>query len=318
MASSSSWFAKIGNLILLRDRVRTARAQVQTLGDVRARAANQARLLIEIARRVAEPVEALPVGAIFAVEVGLYADAAHWALVALGSTPVDETGSGRELGSLWASVPADLLLRGAGGDAQVLATVQRLLGTRPVGGNLSASESDASAARRFAEALVWELDAPERRIEHLLVQRWLRVGLAVVVLGVIGVGARALLTGPNLIADRPFTLSTTYTDCAHKGMCGELMFHTLTQDNPWAEWDLGSIKPVHRVEITNRSDCCGERVAGLVVELSTDHKTWTEVAHNETVFAKWTPSFPKRPTRFVRLRIARPASTLHLDDVIIR
>jgi hypothetical protein len=124
--------------------------------------------------------------------------------------------------------------------------------------------------------------------------------------------------GPNLIADRPFQTSTTFEQCARKGMCSDLMFHTLQQDNPWAEFDIGSVKPVHRVELTNRSDCCAERIAGVVVELSTDRKTWTEVAHNDQIFSKWSPTFPKRPARYVRVRIPRPNIVLHLDDFEVR
>jgi hypothetical protein len=310
----SSWFAKIGNLLLLRDRVRAARLQVSTRGEGHVDAANQARLLMEVARRVAEPVEALPPGAAPAVQVGLYADAAYWGLLALGATA--STTPGSDPGELWRSAPADTLIKAAG-DPQSLAAVEKTLGSRPLGGDLSATEADAIRARKFVEALVWELDAPERSIEHLLVQRWLRIGLATVVLLVAAVGIRSLVIGPNLIADRPFTTSSIYEPCAHKGMCSELMFHTLPQENPWVEFDLGSVKPVHRVEITNRSDCCAERIVGLLVELSTDNATWTQVARNDSVFSKWTPTFAKRRARYVRLRIPHNTS-LHLDDVAIR
>jgi hypothetical protein len=175
-----------------------------------------------------------------------------------------------------------------------------------------------AAARKFAEALVWELDAPARRIEHLLVNRWLRVGVVAVVVIAAAFGIRTVLLGPNLIADRPFQTSTTLEQCAHKGMCSDVMFHTLPQDNPWAEFDIGSVKPVHRVELTNRSDCCAERIVGVVVELSTDRKTWTEVAHNDHIFSKWSPTFPKRPARYVRVRLPRPNAVLHLDDIAVR
>ena len=310
----SSWLARIGNLLLLRDRVRSARAQLPSVDVERARAANQARLLVEVARRVGEPVEALPIGAPAAVELSLYADATYWALVATGAAPQ----AGMPLAAVWDNARHESLLAAAGGNVEALDALKTVICARPSGGDLSASARDVAAARKFSEALVWDLDAPARRIELLLVHRWLRVGLTAVVLVALGFGLRALILGPNLIANRPFQTSSTFEPCAHKGMCADLMFHTLPQDNPWVEWDLGSVQRVHRVELTNRSDCCAERIAGLVVELSTDRRTWTEVAHHDQVFSRWSPTFPKRQARYVRLRIPRPNIVLHLDDVVVR
>jgi hypothetical protein len=311
---SAPWFDKIANLVFLRDRVREARAS-QPLADAeRVRAANQARLLVEVARRVGEPVEALPVGAPASVQLGLYAEAIFWALVAGGAAPQ----AGMPLVAVWENARPDSLLKAASGDAEAVASLKSLLCERPPGGDLGTRERDVAAARKFAEALVWELDAPARRIEHLLVNRWVRVGVLAGVVIAAAFGIRALMLGPNLIADRPFQTSTTLEQCAHKGMCADVMFHTLQQDNPWAEFDIGSVKPVHRVELTNRSDCCAERIAGVVVELSTDRKTWTEVAHNDQIFSKWSPTFPKRLARYVRVRLPRPSAVLHLDDFAVR
>jgi hypothetical protein len=77
------------------------------------------------------------------------------------------------------------------------------------------------------------------------------------------------------------------------------------------------VKTVKRVEIKNRTDCCGDRAVPLVVEVSQDDKTWTQVARREAEFADWTAKFPKTKARYVRLRVARVAM-LHLDEVKIR
>lgn len=304
----------IANLFFLRDRLREARARLPAPETDRARALNQARLLLEVGRRVVEPVEALPVGAPNPIQIGLYADAVYWALVARAAKPQP----GVPFATLWESARNEGLLKARESDAETITAVQSLVFDRPPGGNLASEDQSVGTIRRFAEALVWELEAPARRIESLLVNRWLRLALMAAVLVGAWVGVRSLLIGPNLIANRPFQTSSALELCAHKGACGDLLFHTQQQDNPWAEFDIGSVKPVHRVELTNRSDCCAERIAGVVVELSIDHQTWTEVARNEQVFARWTPTFTTRPARYVRVRLPRPNIMLHLDDVAVR
>src|SRR6188768_1814563 len=67
---------------VLRSRaLRAARAEVIPRGDRRDHAIRQARLLLEVARRVAEPVERLPQGSRTAVRLGLTRDAVYWVLV---------------------------------------------------------------------------------------------------------------------------------------------------------------------------------------------------------------------------------------------
>ena len=298
--------------MLLTDRVRAARQEATRSGGSSVAAARQARLLAEVGRRVAEPVEALPPGPCAPIQLSLYADAAYFALLASGVSAEP----GATLENLWLAAPADRLLKAAG-DEGTLARVKTALVHRPSGGDLAVEESVAVSARKFVEALIWELDAPERRLEHLLVQRWMRITVAIVLLAAAALGIRALALGPNLVENRPFRTSSTLDQCAHKGMCAELMFHTNQQDNPWVEFDLGAVRKIHKLEITNRSDCCAERAAGLIVEVGVDQNTWTEVAKNDLPFLKWSPSFAKRSARYVRLRVPRN-TTLHLDDVVVR
>ena len=72
---STEWVVQKGAL-------REARAAVIPRGDRRNRAVCQARLLLEVARRVAEPVEGFPPGSRATVRLGLYRQAAYWTLVA--------------------------------------------------------------------------------------------------------------------------------------------------------------------------------------------------------------------------------------------
>ena len=68
--------------MLRRHALREARTAVIPRGARRDRAVCQARLLLEVARRVAEPVEGFPPGARPPVRLALYRQAAYWALVA--------------------------------------------------------------------------------------------------------------------------------------------------------------------------------------------------------------------------------------------
>src|SRR5262245_45676547 len=73
--------------------LRDARLGLPAADDARAVAARQAKLVLEIARRTAEPAEALPPGGQQAVLLGLYRDAIYWALAArragAGEPPAD-------------------------------------------------------------------------------------------------------------------------------------------------------------------------------------------------------------------------------------
>src|SRR5579872_1231174 len=82
--------------------LRRERARLALAPDQHA-ALDQAQLLVEIARRVARPVEALPGGARAAARLGLYRDAVYWALVAArpaGDPPAD-------LRIAWAGQPSE-------------------------------------------------------------------------------------------------------------------------------------------------------------------------------------------------------------------
>jgi len=140
----------------------------------------------------------------------------------------------------------------------------------------------------------------------------------VVVLVLAGAGLRVVTKGKNLVAGKPFTVSSSWTGCATDPMCdGLLLFHTNSEYEPSVTYDLLAPTRVHQVEVTNRPDCCGDRVIPLVVEVSLDRKQWTEVARKADEFSTWTASFPSRTARYVRLKVAR-VSVLHLKNVEVR
>lgn len=306
-----SFIARTREWLLRSATLREAR-DAAAVSDARRSALAQAHLLAEVARRVAEPVEALPNGSRAAVRLALYRAATYWGLLALRT---DETPAA-DLATLWTRFPADRLARLAGGDIAAEA-VRRALADGAPEYALEAAEADAARARQFTEGLIAELDVPRKHIERINGQRWARLGMLGVVLLLIGYGARVVALGPNLVADKPFKLSTTYAGCAPPNTCDGIFFHTEQQKNPWIEFDLGAARPIKRIEVANRVECCGDRAIPLIAEISTDREHWTEIARREAVFVNWTATFPKVTARYVRFRVPRDTQ-FHLKEIVVR
>jgi hypothetical protein len=290
--------------------LRQERARLALSAEQRA-ALDQAALLVEIARRVARPVEALPAGARPAVRLSLYRDAVYWAFVAArpGTEPPPP-----DLRACWTAQPASALAALAPEGA--LAVVERALLDTPAS-SLAVTEEEATAAGAFAEALVAELEAPRARVERIRGQRWARIFAALGMLVVALLGLRALALGPNLAAGKPFRTSSSWAGCANDPPCMALAFHTEPQADPWAMLDLGRPTAFHRIEVTNRQDCCGDRAVPLVVEVGDDNAHWREVARRDDEFSSWTIKLPSLTARYLRFRVPRQ-TVLHLQRVAVR
>jgi hypothetical protein len=89
-------------------------------------------------------------------------------------------------------------------------------------------------------------------------------------------------------------------------------FHTKEENEPWVRLDLGETTTVSAVSIENRQDCCAERALPLVVEVSTDGKSFREVARRSEGFQSWKAKFAPVDARFVRARV-EGKSMLHLN-----
>jgi hypothetical protein len=294
-----------------------ARAQALGPDESRARRLEQARLISEVARRTVTPVEALPGGSRASVLVSLYRDAAYWALAA-GLPPGTPTPP--DLATMWAVYTPEQLPYVVRDPANITALQRILIDRKDPAANLEATDEDAARARAFVDALLWDLDAFQRQIDRLTAQRWLRVTVAALALIAIIIGLRALTTGANLAEGRPFRTSTTWSGwagCVADGSCSDILFHTEEQMNPWVEYDLGAPKKIRRVEVKNRDECCRERAVPLVVEVSNDRNSWTEVARRDSEFSNWTAKFSSRTARYVRLRVPRTAA-LHLREIVVR
>ena len=310
-------WTKVRDFLFRSAALREARAEAVGPDDSRGRSLQQARLIAEVARRTVTPVEALPGGSRASVLIGLYRDAAYWAMAAglpLGTPPP------ADLEALWAAYTPEQLPHAVRDPANLAALKRILIDRKTPAAEVEATEEEAGRARAFVDALLWDLDALQRRIDRLQAQRWLRVTLAAVVLIALVVGLRALTTGANLAEGKGFRTSSVWSGwaaCQADGSCSDVIFHTDDQSNPWVEYDLGSPKKVKRVEVKNREECCKDRAVPLVVEVSNDRNNWTEVARRDTEFSTWTAKFSAKTVRYVRLRVPR-TTTFHLREVVVR
>jgi hypothetical protein len=132
-----------------------------------------------------------------------------------------------------------------------------------------------------------------------------------------------MLESRDVARGKPWRTSSAYTATtacpSPQQQCAEspfFFFHTLDDDRPWLEIDLESKQRIVGAIIENREDCCADRAIPLVIQVSTDHKSWKEVARRTEVFGTWSPSFAPVSARWVRIMVLKKTS-LHLHRASI-
>jgi hypothetical protein len=188
------------------------------------------------------------------------------------------------------------------------------------GGESYLTHLDAASRRRAARTLgrtaqhlIGSFVRDREAIERLRFQRWLRIGLAALMLvTLLGLGARWLSNyrqKGNLAFHRSVTASSTldiqYSDTARlvDGDITNVGFHTTGEDpNPSATIDLGTPKRFSKVVVYNRADCCQERSVPAILEVSADGVHFRKLAEREVKFDKWTIRNLDATGRYVRLR----------------
>ena len=307
--------------IFVTDALRAARATFRRDEAVRGPALQQARLLGEIAGRIAEPAEPLPPGDRTPVVLRVLRDGVALALIAgkaAGEQAVDAaaklTVEPPDLATTWNATP-DGVLRDAAEDPDDVAAVKATLLSSTAA---APTEEAITRARAFLDRLLWNADAPRRRVEALLIQRWLRVAGTLILLALLAVGLRFAVRGKNVLEGKPFAVSSSWSGCASDSTCdGVLLFHTNNENEPWVIFDLLKPTTVHEIDVTNRQDSYQERALPLVAEVSTDRQHWKEVGRRTEGFSTWPLTFPATSARYIRLKVAR-VSTFHLKSVEAR
>lgn len=274
----------------------------------------RARLALALGTRAEEASEPFAPGPDLAAASEHYLAAARAARAALAALPAAE---------------GELLRRAAGGDETRLARLQAALAAPTAGLTALAPEEQAGRVaelRVFAATLVEACCADEHALGRLRRQRRWRVAVCSALL-VFGVFRLALaLDGADWRTDlaegKPWRTSSTGYLCEPRAKrCGDhfgmsIFFHTAEDPSPWVQIDLQQEQVISAVRVRNRTDCCSRLAIPLVVELSTDGRTWHEVARQERNFRNWVPAFASTAARWVRLRVDR-RSMLHLERVSV-
>jgi hypothetical protein len=304
--------------------LRQARAFRKQLPLVEQTRLKHALSALELADRAFDPIDPLRTGSSLPLAISLYREASYFALGAQS-----EAWDGQDLAAMFQNAPQELLEFAAGGVEELravkLALVERTF-VQTADLPLEALPREAKLARDFAHALVQKKLLPETRVGSLLLQRGVRtlallaVTAAVVVGGVMVV--QRLTQKPDLAIGKPWRASSSLDTCKpQEHYCAsahtDIFFCTLEESNPWVEIDLGKPTTFSRLEIINRSDCCGDRAAPLAAEVSVDQVTWREVARRKDVFSVWNPTFAPQNARYVRIRALR-RTILHLEKVAVR
>lgn len=289
----------------------------------------RAQVTAELARLSLEPPSPLRHGSGDAVACELYRQSVHWTLAALATARGDSPAAhGEPLRELWQRTDPALLLQSAA-DPDALAEVEAAL----VGADFVAfAELDAERQRslawdlrRFVDALLGTVDRPLAVLDRYRLQRLVRVSLVVLLLLFLVPGALLYKNWQDkqndLARDRPWKASSRseqFHGCDSPAQtcppAKGYFFHTADEENPWVVVELAGKPSISRVEIANRTDCCAERAAPLVIEVSTDKKNWKTVAQRNDGFTTWDAKFPSTQARHVRVRALR-RTILHLSGI---
>jgi hypothetical protein len=293
---------------------------------------SRARVAAEVAQRTLSAGGPWLSGEADHLAAALFAESIGWSLRVAGGggTVAGQAGStlrppGPEELKQLLGVHARLLAEAAG-DEETLQSVVRLLLERDFE-TAAVSVFDMSRAAhalgKVANRLLLRVDSAQAAVDRLLAQRDWRVGgLVLLLLAIVPAtfGVRAYLDArADVSRGKPWTTSSVYEQVCQSPAhaCGQAQgyfFSTKKEDGPWLEIDLTRPEAISGAHVENRRDCCLDRVVPLVIEVSSDHRNWREVARTGEAFNEWKVRFPTVVTRWVRFRIPRQ-SFLHLHDV---
>jgi hypothetical protein len=272
----------------------------------------RARDIAYFARRLQDRIRQPSGASAFCAAMTLYREAAYWALTAEHSGSLPAT-----LPEALALCRAETVLAGVG-DSSLERVREALARTFAADADLNEAQrvDEVRVLHGFAHRLIDAIKGPSGDASR---RRRMLIALVAVMFLIV---AGTLLAGHrDLAKGRPWRASSTFGECdlAHGHCAGipvDIFFHTLQEDSPWVEIDLGKIETFSSVTIQNRGDCCEERAVPLEIEVSTDQKTFTEVAKRQEVFSVWRAKFAPVHARYVRAR-ALGTTYLHLERISV-
>ncbi|HYQ00895.1 MAG TPA: discoidin domain-containing protein [Polyangiaceae bacterium] len=305
---------KVVDWLLARTELAQARAAASEFTSEQREFLRRAKLALELGELAYAPGNTVRSGSTAPLATNLFRQAVYWAL--LSQRPKGDPISPEQL---WSETDRSVLQSVAGNDGEYayLSVVMRSTFVELAEGTEEAQRTGAAQLRNVAKRVVSNAQGVIWRFEWAKVKRVLRVGLVLLV-----PVAAVIALWPekrDLAKGVPWHVSSSAAEChPDKHECGEvktdILFHTALEKNPWFEYDFGAPIAFSSLTIKNRSDYGQDRTVPLVVEVSNDDKSFTEVAKREAVFDVWKPSFPTQHARYLRLRIPRD-SMLHLEAI---
>lgn len=271
---------------------------------------DQARALLDLGERVRDRVAAVMIGSADVTALLLFHKAGLTALSAY-QTPSQSTESA------WREVLPKILTTVTLSEAARLRADQLFPQELPLDPALAPAQvqSDVELLHQLVSALIMGLEGGEREVSLLRWLRVLRLGTLTVLVSAILVGAgfgiAKLTAATNVLAGiAPQTSSAFPVDLSSIG----LAFHTLSEQDPWALYDLGAVKSLSDIEVQNRGEGLADRAIPLVVEVSLDNQKWSQVARRDEAFERWKPSFGPVGARYLKLTVKK-VTYFHLVSV---
>lgn len=286
----------------------------------------EANLCLELARNALEPLQPLEFGPAHAAACELYREAIYWVLRAESAAATSSVPA-KSFDELWDTMDRAPLLKAAGDSASTLDEIAQALKAKDFVhfAELPPVEARelATTLRHFAETLVDSLNPAQLEVERIWMRRMTRVGalLAVAVVALVAsvFALDARERARDVAAGKPWEVSTRWGEsCPSPEQTCEnsplYFFHTFEENDPWFIVDLKESTRISGVRVENRADCCQERAIPLVIEVSPDRQSWSEVARRTTDFGTWKASFAPVQARYVKLHVPR-VTNLHFKRV---
>jgi hypothetical protein len=177
------------------------------------------------------------------------------------------------------------------------------------------------ALHDLAQALVGPMGIRASEVKRLVFVRRFRIAVAAVCVlsGLSWLWAR-VMSDKNLALGKTVTVvtqsKTVRADPRNvvDGDRDNLGFHSEDAVDQTVTIDLGGARPLHRVDVYNRADCCQERAIPLVLQLSDDGQTYRDVARRTEQFDVWRANVRPTSARYVRL-LHPSRGILHLSEI---
>lgn len=299
--------------LLVRSELAQARAAAAKLTTEQREYVRRAKLALEVGELAFIPGNAVRSGSTAPLASNLFREAMYWALLARRAQPgpvsPEQLFTETERSVVQADTAND-------GEYASLTSAMRSTFTELSEGTEEVQRALAVQLHRAAKRVVLDVQRVLWRVQWAKLKRFARVALSISIL--VGI-AIALWPKPrDLAKGKPWRTSSIGAVChPEKSECGgktDILFHTRQEHEPWFEYDFGAPIAFSSLMVRNRSDCCADRTVPLVVEVSNDGQSFTEVTRREAQFATWSPSFTTQHARYLRLRVARD-SILHLEAI---